>query len=68
MPKDLWTGQHYVGLCSCNSGLRAYERKDARDIFLCFACNDCWEEKQKRFRRDVLDDPNYWHDEPIDDE
>jgi hypothetical protein len=41
---------------------------DARGIFLTYVCDKCRKEKLSGFRADVLDDPNYWHDEPIDDE
>lgn len=66
MPKDLWTGRNYIHTCTCGSEQRAYEEKDARGIFLCFACNQCRKEKLSQFRDDVLNDINYWHDEPID--
>jgi hypothetical protein len=54
--------------CTCGSGLGAYALYDARHIFLCFACEKCQDEKLSHFRPDVLTDPNYWHDEPIDEE
>ena len=39
---------------------------DARGIFCCFVCDKCEAEKRRRYRPDVLADPGYWHDEPID--
>lgn len=66
MPRETWTGRYYIEHCSCGSGQRGYEVKDARGIFLTFACSKCREEKLSHYRPDVLDDPNYWHDEPID--
>ena len=41
---------------------------DARGIFLCYACKKCWNTKRRDYRPDVLTDPNYWADEPIDEE
>lgn len=38
---------------------------DARGIFCCYACTRCAREKRSRYRVDVLDDPNYEADEPI---
>lgn len=57
-----------MALCSCGSGLERSERLDARGIFLTFACDHCWPEKSQQWRPEVLTDPNYDHDEPIDDE
>ena len=44
----------------------SWEEYDARGIFLCRVCDECQETKLSRYRRDVLTDPNYWADEPID--
>ena len=41
---------------------------DARGIPLTRVCNRCRKEKLSHYRRDVLSDPNYDHDEPISDE
>jgi hypothetical protein len=41
---------------------------DARGIELCFTCPDCHQRKMAVYRKDVLTDPAYWHDEPIDEE
>jgi hypothetical protein len=54
--------------CSCGSGLDRIERLDARGIFLTFACERCWPEKSTHWRQDILTDPNYEVDEPIDDD
>ena len=43
----------------------AWWEYDARGIPLCKVCDVCAEEKLKGYRPDVLTDPNYWHDEPI---
>lgn len=55
-------------LCPCGSGEYREELHDARGIFCCFYCSKCEEEKKARYRPDVLTDPDYWHDEPIDEE
>lgn len=54
--------------CSCGSGLVREAHHDARGIFLCYACLSCQKEKLSHYRSDVLTDPDYWHDEPIEEE
>lgn len=54
--------------CNCGSGLRADPIYDARNIFCFYACSKCIETKRTGFRTDIFVDPNYWHDEPIDDD
>jgi hypothetical protein len=54
--------------CSCGSGEQPWAEFDARGIFLTYVCEKCKKEKLSHFRPDVLTDPDYWHDEPIDDE
>jgi hypothetical protein len=39
---------------------------DARGIELARVCDKCKAIKLAGYRPDVLTDPNYWHDEPID--
>ncbi len=53
--------------CSCGSGLSREAQHDARGIFLTFTCAKCHERRMREFRSDVLSDPDYWHDEPIED-
>ena len=53
-------------ICPCGSGKNSYWQYDARGIPLCRTCDDCHDEKMKRYRSDVLTDAAYWHDEPID--
>lgn len=55
-------------LCYCGSNLGREAKYDARGIFLTYTCEECEHDKLARFRPDVLSDPNYWHDEPIEDE
>lgn len=54
--------------CPCGSGLYREPQYDARGIFLCYACAKCRHEKLLPFRPEVLTDPNYDHDEPIEPE
>jgi hypothetical protein len=55
-------------LCDCGSGLLSEWKYDARGIELCRACDTCWKKKKLHYREDVLTDPNYWADEPIEEE
>jgi hypothetical protein len=54
--------------CPCGSGEFPNAEVDARGIFLCYACDRCRADKLRRYRPDVLTDPDYWHDEPIEPE
>jgi hypothetical protein len=54
--------------CGCGSGLAREAHHDARGIFLCYACAECEQEKLSHYRSDVLTDPDYWADEPIEPE
>jgi len=51
--------------CICGSGLPQNPNWDARGIFLCHTCVECYDKKMSKYRRDVLTDSDYWHDEPI---
>jgi len=42
-----------------------YTIYDARGIPLGIVCHQCEAEVKSKFRPDVLTDPNYWSDEPI---
>ena len=54
--------------CTCGSGKPRAELHDARGIFCCFYCDDCENEKRQRYRPDVLSNPDYWADEPIEED
>ena len=41
---------------------------DARGIPLCKVCDNCQDERLAGYRPDVLEDPSYWADEPIEPE
>jgi hypothetical protein len=52
--------------CMCGSGKQKRALYDARGIFLTYACTDCRTRKLAGFRAEVLRDPAYQADEPID--
>jgi hypothetical protein len=54
--------------CPCGSGKRKSAQYDARGIFLTYTCDDCHDRKMAGYRPDVLTDPGYWTDEPIDED
>lgn len=54
--------------CPCGSGKESSWECDARGIPLCRTCEDCHDKKMARYRPDVLSDPGYEADEPIEPE
>jgi hypothetical protein len=54
--------------CPCGSGKERHAEFDARGIFLCYVCDKCKKKRLSHYRPDVLTDPDYWHDEPIDED
>jgi len=54
--------------CSCGSGKSSSWQHDARGIPLCRTCEDCHQTKIATYRPDVLTNPNYAADEPIEEE
>lgn len=54
--------------CTCGSGLPKRAAYDARRIFLTYVCDRCEAAKLSHYRPDIFTDPNYWHDEPIDED
>ena len=54
--------------CPCGSGLPSQWQYDARGIELCRTCPTCHQRQMGRYRPEVLTDPNYEADEPIDEE
>jgi hypothetical protein len=56
-------------VCDCGSGKLSFWRYDARHIPLARTCSDCFDERiTKRYRPEVLNDPNYGSTEPIEEE
>lgn len=51
--------------CPCGSGKYSQWQADARGILLCRTCDDCHDAKMAKYRPEVLTDPEYWADEPI---
>jgi hypothetical protein len=54
--------------CPCGSGLESWPEHDARGIYLCRVCDKCRVEKLSHFRPEVLSDPDYEADEPIEED
>ena len=54
--------------CPCGSGKPSYWQLDARGIPLCRTCPSCHKEKMKTYRKEVLTNPNYYADEPIEED
>ena len=54
--------------CSCGSGLENDAEYDARGIFLTYAGDRVPRAEARRYRSEVLSDPNYWADEAIDED
>jgi hypothetical protein len=54
--------------CPCGSGLESEWHHDARGIELFRGCAKCSPAKLRRYRPEVLTDPNYEADEPIEPE
>lgn len=60
------TDRYRASPCPCGSGRPSTWAYDARGIPLCRTCVVCHKRKMAGYRPDVLTDPNYWSDEPID--
>jgi hypothetical protein len=54
--------------CLCGSSKPKSAQYDARGIFLTYTCEDCHDRKMAGYRPDVLTDPAYWTDEPIEED
>lgn len=54
--------------CPCESGLDSVWILDARGIPLCRACAKCRAARLSTFRPEILTDPNYQCDEPIEED
>jgi hypothetical protein len=55
-------------LCTCGSNKYSWWAMDARGIPLARVCEDCVKEKLSGYRTEVLVDPSYEADEPIEPE
>jgi hypothetical protein len=54
--------------CNCGSGKIGEAINDARGIFLDYMCSKCQKQKLAKYRKEVLVNPNYEADEPIEPE
>jgi hypothetical protein len=54
--------------CPCGSGQPSHWHRDARGIELFRGCTRCSPAKLRRYRPEVLADPNYWACEPIEED
>lgn len=54
--------------CLCGSGKPTKALHDARDIFVAYVCDACEQRVKSRYRPEIFTDPNYWTDEPIDED
>jgi hypothetical protein len=57
-----------IRVCPCGSGRESWWENDARGIPLARVCVKCKKEKLSGYRRDVLVNPNYEADEPIEED
>ena len=46
----------------------SWEEYDARGFYLCRVCDKCKDAKLSFYRPEVLSDPNYWIDEPLEED
>lgn len=51
--------------CPCGSAEYPEDLYDARGIYCCKVCPECREAKEGRYRPEVLSNPDYECDEPI---
>jgi hypothetical protein len=54
--------------CPCGSGLPRRTLEDARGIFCSYVCSECEARVRSMYRADIFTNPNYWCDEPIEEE
>ena len=54
--------------CPCGESPDSWWEHDARGIPLARVCGKCKATKLAGYRQDVLTDPNYWADEPIEED
>lgn len=54
--------------CPCGSGKNSWWENDARGIPLARVCADCKQKRLSVYRSEVLNNPQYEADEPIEEE
>lgn len=57
-----------IRICQCGSGKESFWQHDARGIPLCRTCEACHDRKMAGYRPEVLTNPNYHADEPIEED
>ena len=64
---DLGIKEHVqvIHLCPCGSGKDRHPMHDARGIFCCYHCHDCYEEKKGKYRPEIFTDANYFTEEEV---
>lgn len=55
-------------ICPCGSGKSSWWEHDARGIPLARVCDSCRKATLSRYRPEVLSNPNYETDEPIEEQ
>ena len=55
-------------LCPCHSKKPSRELFDARGIYVARVCDECEPKVRKKYRTEIFTNPNYYAEEPIDDE
>ena len=55
-------------LCNCGSGEYSRVLNDARGIYCGHVCDKCEDRVKAKYRPDIFEDSDYWHDEPIEEE
>lgn len=58
--------RYWDGPCTCGSGETGHELYDARGIYCGITCKTC--KREDTYRKDVMTNPDYWADEPIEEE
>lgn len=58
--------RYWVGGCTCGSGKEGRELCDARGIYCGITCDGC--RKEDGYRQDVMTNPAYEADEPIEED
>jgi len=51
-----------------NHAGNSWEEYDARGIYLARVCEHCVKHKLSKYRPEVLSNPNYWANEPIEED
>lgn len=54
--------------CACGSSEPRRDLYDARGIFVAYVCDWCEARVRQRYRPDIFTNPDYWHDETLDED